>query len=65
MEDNQTQVETQPTETIRILKADEVVTYLNQIKNAMGLVSEYLKNIEADIEVNLNKINEEKNADAS
>lgn len=65
MEDNQTQVETQPTETIRILKADEVVTYLNQIKNAMGLVSEYLRNIETDIEVNLNKINEEKNADAS
>lgn len=58
-------METQPTEPIRILKADDVVTYLNQIKNAMGLVSEYLKNIETDIEANLNKINEEQNTDAS
>jgi lipopolysaccharide/colanic/teichoic acid biosynthesis glycosyltransferase len=65
MEDNQIQVETQPEAPIRILKADEVVVYLNQIKGAMSLVSDYLKNIENDIEANLTKINEENNTDAS
>ena len=50
---------------VRILKADDVVSYLNTIKTALSNVTQYLSAIEADIAVNAEKINTEINTDAS
>jgi hypothetical protein len=66
MEENTTPVTEVPQEQpVRILKADDVVSYLNTIKTALSNVTQYLSAIEADIAVNAEKINTEINTDAS
>ena len=51
-------------ETIKILKADDVISYLTQIQTAVGLVSDYLQNLKVDLQTNIEKIQEDK-TDAS
>lgn len=48
-------------QSIKILKAEDVVQYLTQVKGAVSLVSDYLANLERDIEMNVNQINQENN----
>jgi len=54
-------VETAPQqETIKILKADDVISYLTQIQTAVGLVNDYLQNLKVDLQTNIEKIQEDK-----
>lgn len=47
-------------ETIKILKAEDVINYLTQVQTAVGMVSDYLKNLENDLQTNIDKIQEDK-----
>jgi len=56
---NTTDETPQTEESIKILRADDVVQYLLQLSVAVGAMKDYLNNIEADIKLNVEKIMED------